>query len=1198
MLPRRFAVSTDDKNLLRQYLLGELSEADEAQVEVRLLSDEAYFEELEVVESELMDEYVQNKVSPDERAKLERRLLNSKQQKQKLAFARALDAESEARATEKAKVVPITARAKKSVWSSPYFRIAAAVIIAFGVLLSLWVLLGRKSDVESGMVALNQAQGNQRLIQSRISALNYAELRTVRGGQAKLQDQQARDYSERLLLDAVNENQDAASYHALGRLYLAERNFVKAREQFEKALQKDPNDPQLQSDMGAALLELGQLSDDGQRLRYFAESLQHLDRALQLNTSLPEALFNRALVYQYTPLLPQAKEAWRSYLQIDSSSPWAMEAERNLKLLEEQERQGQSKRTSLHDSFIAAYRAKDREAAWTALKQGRSRAGNYTVERLLDEYLSLNLAGKQKEAADVGDALFFAADVENQRVNDRYTWDLVAFYRHARGENYVELARARQLANSAREKYDRSEFEPSIALLIEAQRLFAALGDDCEALFAQSWIGYNELRLTGKNSQQRFENLVQTYSTRGYQSLLAQSLHGLSDALTSKNEFSKVLDHAGRALTTAEAIEDESTRLRCLQQFVSMNLRFGNYAEALSYSMKALAVAPEFATEPKLIWTFYQEIAQILSRLDLSAAALEFQREASRLADLAQWPMIVTRSYTQLGLILGRRHEFAPAIEAGLQAIEEGRKIADEKSRLNTISHAHLRLAEIYRNAGDYPNALENYDQALAMFAQLEQGMFLYDAHKGKFITYLNAGNVSEAQKELDVSLALFEEYRKKIYEERNRNAFFDVGQDIYDLAIDFALTRLHDKEKAFQYVEDSRARALLDLIHTPNLKLIDKGHGPDIQLTERVNPQSLASMRGLLPQGVAVVEYVTLNDKLVIFVLLGDKLEVEVKPVPAAALSQEILTYATNLANNRDAEAAKYAAVNLYRLLIQPVERYFRDAKEVCIVPDKALSSLPFAALRSPDTGKFLIEEHCVIQSPSFNLFTESTLEAIKKQHTSAESILSVGNPDFSRQSFPDFADLPAAAREAKQVAASYKAQPLLGPQANEPQVRARMSQADVIHFAAHYVVDPQSPLKSTLLLSKAGARAEASPQDDGLLQASEIYSMKLRRTRLAVLSACQTGLEKSYRGEGAIGIARSFISARVPVVVASLWPVDSDATAPLMIRFHEYRSRGISSAEALRKAQLDLLAAADERLHQPYAWAGFVVYGGHASF
>jgi tetratricopeptide (TPR) repeat protein len=204
----------------------------------------------------------------------------------------------------------------------------------------LWIVLGRKSDIDRGMIALNQAQGNERLIESRISGLNYAENRPLRGEQQGLANRQARDYSARLFMDAVNQRHDAASYHALGRLYLAERDFAKAREQFEQALAKDPNDAQLQSDMGATLLELGQPDRNVQEL---SQALQYFDRALQLNASLPEALFNRALTLQHLNLVPQAKEAWQKYLQTDSSSSWAKEAERNLKLLETQEQKGQAK---------------------------------------------------------------------------------------------------------------------------------------------------------------------------------------------------------------------------------------------------------------------------------------------------------------------------------------------------------------------------------------------------------------------------------------------------------------------------------------------------------------------------------------------------------------------------------------------------------------------------------------------------------------------------------------------------------------------------------------------------------------------------------------------------------------------------------------------------------------------------------------
>ena len=107
----------------------------------------------------------------------------------------------------------------------------------------------------------------------------------------------------------------------------------------------------------------------------------------------------------------------------------------------------------------------------------------------------------------------------------------------------------------------------------------------------------------------------------------------------------------------------------------------------------------------------------------------------------------------------------------------------------------------------------------------------------------------------------------------------------------------------------------------------------------------------------------------------------------------------------------------------------------------------------------------------------------------------------------------------------------------------------------------------------------------------------MTLRRTRLVVLSACGTGVERYYRGEGAIGIARPFIKSGAPLVIASLWRVESEQTAQLMIAFHKHRKTGgLSTAQALRQAQLDMLNSPEPELRNPYAWAAFVPIGGFA--
>jgi CHAT domain-containing protein len=93
-------------------------------------------------------------------------------------------------------------------------------------------------------------------------------------------------------------------------------------------------------------------------------------------------------------------------------------------------------------------------------------------------------------------------------------------------------------------------------------------------------------------------------------------------------------------------------------------------------------------------------------------------------------------------------------------------------------------------------------------------------------------------------------------------------------------------------------------------------------------------------------------------------------------------------------------------------------------------------------------------------------------------------------------------------------------------------------------------------------------------------------------VLSACQTALGKEIRGEGLVGLARAFMYAGTPRVVASLWEVSDLATAELMKRFY----RGILQlrlrpAAALQAAQLEM--SRDPRWAPPYYWAGFTLQG-----
>lgn len=144
------------------------------------------------------------------------------------------------------------------------------------------------------------------------------------------------------------------------------------------------------------------------------------------------------------------------------------------------------------------------------------------------------------------------------------------------------------------------------------------------------------------------------------------------------------------------------------------------------------------------------------------------------------------------------------------------------------------------------------------------------------------------------------------------------------------------------------------------------------------------------------------------------------------------------------------------------------------------------------------------------------------------------------------------------------------------------------IVHFSTHGIFDAERPALSSLVLSLVGE--DGSPRD-GYLRMQDAYNMHLNAD-LVVLSACETALGKEIRGEGPVGMARAFMYAGAPRVVASLWQVDDDATAELMKRFYRgMLQEHLTAAAALTEAQRQIRGEA--RWRSPFFWAGFTLIG-----
>ena len=113
---------------------------------------------------------------------------------------------------------------------------------------------------------------------------------------------------------------------------------------------------------------------------------------------------------------------------------------------------------------------------------------------------------------------------------------------------------------------------------------------------------------------------------------------------------------------------------------------------------------------------------------------------------------------------------------------------------------------------------------------------------------------------------------------------------------------------------------------------------------------------------------------------------------------------------------------------------------------------------------------------------------------------------------------------------------------------------------------------------------------QNNGILTVSDLYGLDCNFS-LVTLSACETGLSDVENGDELIGLLRGFFFAGSRSIIASLWKVDDKSTMELMIAFYSNLKNGKDVIESLQLAK-NKIRAIGEFAH-PYYWASFNHYG-----
>jgi CHAT domain-containing protein len=64
---------------------------------------------------------------------------------------------------------------------------------------------------------------------------------------------------------------------------------------------------------------------------------------------------------------------------------------------------------------------------------------------------------------------------------------------------------------------------------------------------------------------------------------------------------------------------------------------------------------------------------------------------------------------------------------------------------------------------------------------------------------------------------------------------------------------------------------------------------------------------------------------------------------------------------------------------------------------------------------------------------------------------------------------------------------------------------------------------------------------------------------------------------------------------VISAQWQADDKLTGIFTRIFYRYYRQGISPAEALQKASMELITNKSKNMHEPYYWADFTLNGDY---
>lgn len=607
------------------------------------------------------------------------------------------------------------------------------------------------------------------------------------------------------------------------------------------------------------------------------------------------------------------------------------------------------------------------------------------------------------------------------------------------------------------------------------------------------------------------------------------------------------------ALKQATAVGDAESQAAALSQMAGVRDMLGDSIGAWRARLSALALLPRVGHPRRRHVVLHSSARAAVAdgapeaALDFADAALANARAWKRAGALAE----VHTQLARIALALRQPTDAERAVSAARQALAE---VTDAPFARRFELELLAASAEA-RVAADDDRSVEDATASIARLREANGSLLIPAVLRLRAKAWVRRGRPDEAQRDLQEALAAYESQRASIPMALGRVTAFPEHRAIVSDLVGLHVSANRPSE-AFDAAERGRARSLL-------------GSAP------AEAPVGINRVRDALGPGTAMVYYAVTDSRVFAWTITRTAFHFTTLPVSPSALATEVEAFRRSLEAYDDPRAA-HDGERLFSHVIAPLAEGLNGAQNVIVVPDDMLSGIPFAALRAPASKRYLAETYRLRLSPSATIAVAPSVAAPQGRPLSA-LVVAPAQVESSAGGLRD------SAAEARAIATEYAGATLLtGASATKVRILDEAREYDVIHFAGHAETSVDYPNLSRLVVNDPANRPDS-------LYAYELNGLRLPRTRLVVLAGCRTGLGRALRGEGVLSLARPFVAAGVPAVIATLWDIRDRPARTFFARFHALHMD--DPVAALQRVQIELMKSEDPELRSPGTWGGIFV-------